>query len=177
MARYRGKTESAGEILARWLGARKDAPTFRQHAIRARWRALVGDRIASRTEPATLGRDGVLTVKVASSPWLNELVYLRGAMVAQINRLLGQRLVSAIRLVTGPVEPAPGPEPHERGDEHLAAYVELPPEELEQIDRELAGLVQDADLRQAIRAARVAQRARELRGGSVPRRDDHADPD
>jgi hypothetical protein len=49
------------------------------------WRAAVGPRIADRARPWTLER-GVLTVKVATSVWANELQLLAPELVARLKQ-------------------------------------------------------------------------------------------
>ena len=49
------------------------------------WRAAVGPRIADRARPWTLER-GVLTVKVATSVWANELQMLAPELVARLKQ-------------------------------------------------------------------------------------------
>ncbi|MFH1130636.1 MAG: DUF721 domain-containing protein, partial [Pseudomonadota bacterium] len=74
----------AGELVSRWLGRQKLDGELTQYNIQDRWMELVGERIAARTEPGKL-RDKTLTVAVASSAWLNELVFLRNELVQKIN--------------------------------------------------------------------------------------------
>lgn len=52
---------------------------------RAEWTHIVGPRIAGRTRVGRLQR-GVLTVKVASSAWSNELSFLKRQLVAKLQR-------------------------------------------------------------------------------------------
>jgi len=61
------------------------------------WPEVAGDRIAARTR-ATEFRDGVLTVSVDNAVWMNELTYLRHRIVEELNRRLGGRIVTEIRL-------------------------------------------------------------------------------
>lgn len=151
--------ERAGDVLGRWLRRHRRDRDIRQYAIRHRWRELVGEQLAARTEPCSL-KGGLLTVVVASAAWLNELAMLRGSIVRKINELFGHGTVSAIRLVAGRVSPAPDPPPP--ADEHQA-YVELPPGEVERVEREVADQVDDPELREAICKARLSQLRRSLR--------------
>ncbi len=52
---------------------------------RAEWTKLVGARIAGRTRVGRLQR-GVLTVKVASSAWSNELSFLKRQLITKLQR-------------------------------------------------------------------------------------------
>jgi hypothetical protein len=156
--RYSSRVERAGDVLGRWLRRNKRDRDIRQYAIRHRWRELVGEQLAARTEPGSL-RGGLLTVVVASAAWLNELAMLRGSIVRKINELFGHGTVTAIRLVAGRVSPAPDPPP---AQEHQA-YVELSPEEVERVEREVEAQVDDPELREAIFQARLSQLRRSLR--------------
>lgn len=74
----------------------------RKLAIAQAWRQAVGEQIANRTEPETFRR-GTLVVRAASSAWQNELVFLRGEIVAKVNKALGENLVTELKIVTGRV--------------------------------------------------------------------------
>ncbi len=100
-----GKSPSGKRLSSAWVPARPEqkatAPAtlgdvlvgteeiFAQRSgsaiRRAEWTAIVGSRIASRTRVGKLNR-GVLTVKVASSAWSNELSFLKTQLLAKLNR-------------------------------------------------------------------------------------------
>ncbi len=65
---------SSRERTARLAGTAIDRPT---------WRAIVGDRIAARTEPGPK-RGGELTVFVASAAWAQELSLLVGEILPRL---------------------------------------------------------------------------------------------
>ena len=73
------------------------------------WETVVGAQIAAQAKPAGF-RYGVLTVAVASAPWMQQLSYLKKEIVAKLNRRLGTELVKDIYLRAGRRE-APAPEP------------------------------------------------------------------
>ena len=73
------------------------------------WEAVVGAQIAAQAKPAGF-RDGVLTVAVASAPWMQQLTYLKKEIVAKLNRRLGTELVKDIYLRAGRRKEA-APEP------------------------------------------------------------------
>lgn len=50
---------------------------------RAEWTSIVGPRIAGRTRVGKLQK-GILTVKVASSSWSNELSFLKGQLIEKL---------------------------------------------------------------------------------------------
>lgn len=158
--RHNVEASPLGALLARWLAERKLAGDLRPYRIAERWTEIVGERIAARTRPQGL-KGGVLTVAVASASWLNELAFLRTELTARINAIVGESWVQAVRLVAGQVpskartRPEPPPAP----------TVPVPPEQLNEVEREVA-LVSDAGLRHAIRGAWHAglERAWALRG-------------
>ncbi len=133
---------------------------LKKYSIWNRWFELVGERLAARTQPLSL-QEGVLTLTVASSAWLNELSFMRADLVRRINEVLGSGTVNAIRFVVGQVCPSlPLPMPRVA----VRAEVEIPPEYLKEVEQETDG-VSDAELRGVIRNARLAHLRRRLRHG------------
>jgi hypothetical protein len=162
--RYHSEVETAGDVLARWLGKRKKETRLQLYILRNRWAELVGERIALRTLPQSL-RDGLLTVAVVNSTWLNELSFMRTSLVQQINAFFNdrRRQISAIRLVAGEVKRPPTPPWSEDQPDAPPEPVKLPPDQVEQIKREVRHQVQDPDLQGSILSARLAQLGRALR--------------
>src|SRR5687767_11608852 len=79
--RSKSPPKSLGALLA---GSRQTAARLAGVSIdREQWRKLVGDRIASRTQPGRL-RQGELTVFVASAAWAQELSMLTSEMLARL---------------------------------------------------------------------------------------------
>ena len=160
--RRSGEQQLAGDLVARVLTGYGVEREVREHRIVLEWAEVVGERVARRTWPDGL-RDGVLWVRVASSAWLQELSFLRPQMVERANRLVGPPpLVREVRLHVGP---------QRRRDPDdvvaaLARRVRLQRRRrrwrptpasgavLARIERETAA-VESAELREAIRAARV----------------------
>jgi hypothetical protein len=155
--RFRQPVERISAVLGRWLRHHKRDGDLDRYTVLDQWPELVGERLAHRTSPSGL-KDGVLTVNVANSAWLNELSFMRAAMVLRINEHFGRPVVKAIRLVAGSVRPPP----RRLQVEEEPCYVELPPEEVERIDREVDA-VSDPELREAIREARLSHLRRMLR--------------
>ncbi len=154
---------SISEVLARWLKRKHLDVELRQYTIWNKWSILVGDRIAAHTQPQHL-RKGILTITVGSAAWLNELNFMKTSLVRKINDEVGSGTILGIRLVAGIISrqhPSP-PVPNQGDDDDEC---DLPPEYLEEVERELAS-VQDADLYRVIRRARLAQLKRRLRYGS-----------
>jgi predicted nucleic acid-binding Zn ribbon protein len=66
------------------------------------WASAVGEAAAGRALPWTL-REGVLTVRVASSAWLQELSLRRAEILTRLAEADGQR-VRELRFVVSPLE-------------------------------------------------------------------------
>jgi len=64
------------------------------------WETAVGAQIATQAKPAGF-RDGVLTVAVASAPWMQQLSYLKKKIITELNKRLGEELVKDIFLRAG----------------------------------------------------------------------------
>lgn len=65
------------------------------------WERAVGKTVASRAYPVQF-RDGILTVAATSSPWLQQLSFMKRDLVAALNRECGEELVREIFLTTAP---------------------------------------------------------------------------
>ncbi|WP_062305420.1 DciA family protein [Demequina subtropica] len=69
-------------------------------SVTARWREVIGDRIADNCEP--LGFDeGVLTVKATSTAWATQLQIMSGQIRHRINEEFGREIVTELK-VLGP---------------------------------------------------------------------------
>src|SRR4051812_14537265 len=70
------------------------------------WAAAMGARIADRARPVYL-ENGVLTVRVATSVWANELSLLQASLIARL-RNEGVE-VKELRFRVGPIDPPARP--------------------------------------------------------------------
>jgi predicted nucleic acid-binding Zn ribbon protein len=68
------------------------------------WETAVGSRIASHATPAAF-REGVLTLRVDSAPWMQQLTYLKRDLIAKVNQELGEELVKDLFMKGGKVTP------------------------------------------------------------------------
>ncbi|MDP2214370.1 DUF721 domain-containing protein [Phenylobacterium sp.] len=80
-------------------------------ALQARWREIVGEQIARRTEPVKLvkGRNGAgaaLEVRVAG-PAAALIQHQAPEILARVNLFLGSGSVERLRIVQGPLRPQP----------------------------------------------------------------------
>ncbi|MBU5636011.1 DUF721 domain-containing protein [Geomonas sp. Red69] len=69
------------------------------------WDEAVGSKIALHAQPASF-REGTLTLHVDSSPWLQQLTYLKKDLIAKVNEALDEELVKEIQLKGGKVRSA-----------------------------------------------------------------------
>lgn len=67
----------------------------------SRWNEIVGPSNARHCEPTSLRR-GVLRVWASSPAWATELGYLATAITERANELAGARVVTEVRIWTGP---------------------------------------------------------------------------
>lgn len=79
-------------------------------ALQARWREIVGEQIARRTEPVKLvkGRNGAgaaLEIRVAG-PAAALIQHQAPEILARVNLFLGSGAVERLRIVQGPLRPA-----------------------------------------------------------------------
>lgn len=88
-------------VLQTLVDAHHLAGPLRAHRVLIEWPRLVGPQIARVTAPDGL-RDGVLSVWVKTSPWMQELRLLRDRVIADINAGIGDPpLVRDLRLHFG----------------------------------------------------------------------------
>lgn len=85
------------------------------------WDRVVGQQIAAQARPNTI-RDGVLTVQVASAPWMQQLNFLKPEIRERLNRELNAELVRDIYLKAGrPTRQANADPPQQLPDRPLSA--------------------------------------------------------
>jgi predicted nucleic acid-binding Zn ribbon protein len=83
------------------------------------WDDAVGAHIAAKARPVSF-RDGMLTVAVANSPWMQQLTFLKQGIINKLNEQLGCDLVQDIFLKAGQTQPLPPqPEPIKRPERQL----------------------------------------------------------
>ncbi|HWP34592.1 MAG TPA: DUF721 domain-containing protein, partial [Thermodesulfobacteriota bacterium] len=113
MDRDSTRPDPLGAVLQRALGRRRLAAVLTEATIAARWEEAVGPQVAARARPEGL-REGVLTLRVASAPWMSELSLRKPRLLARINAVAGappdRPAVTDLRFVAGQVAP-PAPPP------------------------------------------------------------------
>src|SRR5215469_7199116 len=86
-------------------------------ALKARWGEIVGERLATRTEPVKLvkgraGKPGALEIRV-DGPAAALIQHQAPEILARVGMFLGQGAVDRLRIVQGPVRAKPA-EPTEQ---------------------------------------------------------------
>jgi len=70
----------------------------REYEVMGRWSEIVGEKIASACEPVRVS-DGVLLVKVRSSSWRNELVYMKDDILDKIGKTVARGVIKDIKYI------------------------------------------------------------------------------
>lgn len=70
-------------LLGTWFRKNRYEITYQENLLKLRWREIIGDDLAKRTEPMKL-RDGVLTLGVVNHVWLNELSFVKAELLEKI---------------------------------------------------------------------------------------------
>ena len=83
--------------------------------LQARWREIVGENLARRTEPIKIsmprtGGPGSLEIRV-EGPAATLIQHQAGEIIARVNMLVGQGKVGKLRIVQGPVRKAEAARP------------------------------------------------------------------
>jgi len=66
------------------------------------WKGIVGDAVAENAHPAAFKAD-LLVVHVSSSPWLQQLHFLKEDIIIRLNQALKKELVRDIKFRIGPL--------------------------------------------------------------------------
>lgn len=131
--------------------------------LKARWREVVGEALAARTEPARLtgGRGGsgaTLELRVEGA-WATLVQHQAGEILERVNLFMGEGAVARLRFQQGPLRKAPA-----RAPGRLRAAGPLDAAEEQALARELQDLRHDG-LRDALTRLGREVRRREGRGG------------
>jgi predicted nucleic acid-binding Zn ribbon protein len=131
---------AVADLLGRLLRGTPAEQRLKEGRIWLVWETAVGRRIASHAQPAAF-RDGILTLRVDSSPWMQQLTYLKRDLISKVNAELGEDLVKDLFMKGGKVD-APAP-----AEEHRPAKRrELSDEERSWVE-EQAVTISDPELR------------------------------
>ena len=89
-----------GDVLRAALARLPIAQQLADHAVWAKWEAVVGPTIAAHAEPRRLQR-GILIVAVDSPMWMVELQFLKHDLRQRLNAAVGRNAVRDVFLVLG----------------------------------------------------------------------------
>jgi hypothetical protein len=144
-----GHAQRASELA--WQQVLATVPRERVELARLQnaWPGLVARHLQRVAWPAALV-DGRLYVHVGDNQWLHELSYLRRELLAKLRRACPTAGLRELRLRVGPVELVPPPEP--------VPEPSIPglPREPERATIDAMEAIEDATLRDAVAAARLA---------------------
>jgi predicted nucleic acid-binding Zn ribbon protein len=130
------------DLLAATFAGKPAQARMREMKIWEVWAGAVGGQIASRAIPASF-RDGVLTVRVSGSSWMQQLSLMKGEIVSQVNDALGEQLVREIFFKQGSIAAEAAPQPFIPPSRQLSAA------ELAWIREQGAG-IDDPELRRTL---------------------------
>jgi hypothetical protein len=98
------------DLLSTVFQGTPTAQRLKEGVIWQVWQTVVGPQIAARARPAAI-RNGVLTVVVASAPWLQQLNFLKSEIQNKLNDALGEQLIKDIFLKAGTLRDESTPAP------------------------------------------------------------------
>jgi predicted nucleic acid-binding Zn ribbon protein len=90
------RPEPIASALSSFLKQSGLARRVTQASVVPEWPALVGDSIASVTEPLFIARDGTLFVAVQTNSWMSELAMMERQLLQRINEGSGRSRVARI---------------------------------------------------------------------------------
>jgi hypothetical protein len=126
---------------------RIDAP-MKGYSLWGAWGEIVGDAVASNAQPSAV-RNRILFVEVSHPAWIQQLQFLKTALLEKINGFLGESLIQDIRFRIGKISP-PSASPKESGWKEE----DLDRESIERIET-LLQAVEDDEVRETLREIMV----------------------
>lgn len=94
---------AVADLLGKFLRGTPAELRLKEGRIWLVWEPAVGRRIASHAQPAAF-RDGILTLRVDSAPWMQQLTFLKRDLIAKVNAELGEELVKDLYMKGGKVD-------------------------------------------------------------------------
>jgi predicted nucleic acid-binding Zn ribbon protein len=92
-----------GSVLEEAMRASKIDVDLDVYRLWEEWTHLVGPAIAQNASPEAI-KGKLLLVNVSSSPWMQQLQYLKSELMEKLNTALGRNAVEDIRFKIGPVK-------------------------------------------------------------------------
>jgi len=86
-----------GDALAELLAESPLGARIARAEVLGHWGPAVGPQIAAVTHARAIAENGVLTVGVKTSAWMQELSMMERSLVEKVNKLTGKTVVKRIR--------------------------------------------------------------------------------
>lgn len=99
MSARKKQPSTLNDILAGVLRDSGVAERIEQATIVPEWSSLVGNQIASVTDPQCIAADGTLFVAVTTNAWMMELSMMEPELLRALNAKAGRKPVRKIRWV------------------------------------------------------------------------------
>jgi predicted nucleic acid-binding Zn ribbon protein len=95
MIRRQNNPEQIGKILTKNFRNLGIEYRLKEESIVLNWSRLVGERIASKAIPLRV-RDSILFVSVESASWRNELFFMKGKIIRELNQSVRANVIKDI---------------------------------------------------------------------------------
>jgi predicted nucleic acid-binding Zn ribbon protein len=95
--------KSMGSVLSQLLAKRGYAQLQSAAACQAAWRSAVGEKTAASTRAGEVRR-GVLEVIVATSAVVQELTFVKAAVIKKLTQLAPEHKIRDLRFRVGPID-------------------------------------------------------------------------
>jgi predicted nucleic acid-binding Zn ribbon protein len=92
-------------ILDKTLKALEIDVSLKAHSILGAWNEIVGESLALQTQPRSI-RNQILFIDVSHSTWIQQLQFLKPALLEKINAFLGGPYIQDIRFKLGKISPS-----------------------------------------------------------------------
>jgi hypothetical protein len=122
---------------------------LKTYSIWGAWKEIVGESVALHARPHAI-RNRILFVYVSHPTWVQQLQFLKSALIDKINTFLGEPLVCDIRFHLGKIEPEVSP----RQKKETWQSQILEEETSKQIENLLQNIVNE-DVRKSLRSLLV----------------------
>ena len=122
---------------------------LKSYSIWGAWKEIVGESVALHAQPHAI-RNRILFIHVSHPTWVQQLQFLKSALIDKINTFLGEPLIRDIRFHLGKIES--GTSPRQRKDSWQSQKLEE--ETSKQIENLLQNILNE-DVRKSLRSLLV----------------------
>jgi predicted nucleic acid-binding Zn ribbon protein len=95
MIKRSSRPEQIGRILTKSLRGLRIDRRIKEESIVLNWNRVVGERIASKTNPVKV-RDSILFVRVENASWRNELFFMKRKIIKELNQSVKDNVIKDI---------------------------------------------------------------------------------